>query len=230
MGIVHFGIPEEETRWLCDALGLDTAVETGTYKGETARLLGTFNRKVYTIEKSETMAGIARQTLSGFDHVRLLQGDTREHLPGLVATNDNILFWLDAHWCGGMTYGAEDECPLLEELHCIFESNVTNCAILIDDARLFTSPPPLPHAYHQWPTLKEIVQVVPDAYQVYVLNDVIYILPDTMEVVEFMRDRSRQVWVEYGRQKSYTLQNRAKALLKRVLRSSQRMKLDRKGV
>jgi hypothetical protein len=122
MGIVHFGIPEEETRWLCDALGLETAVETGTY----------------------------------------------------------------------------------------------------------TTPPPLPQAYRHWPTVKDIIQAVPDAYQVFIHEDVIYILPNRLDIIEFMRDMGEKVWVEYSRQKANTPQNRAKTLLNWVFRSIKRVQLDPK--
>lgn len=216
MGIVHFGIPEEEARWLCDALGLETAVETGTYKGETARLLGSFIRNVYTIEKSEAMAIIAKQTLSAFDHVKLLQGDTRDHLPNLVATNDGILFWLDAHWCGDQTYGVEDECPLLEELDIIFSSPVTNYAVLIDDARLFTAPPPLPHNRHKWPTIKEICAAVPSGNDVTIHHDVIYIMPQNPAFQAYIQDRTTEDWANYQKRKSYTFRARSVFFLKRV--------------
>lgn len=160
MGAVSFGIPEDEVGFLVKAMGLKTFVEGGTHKGRTAKKMSALFSKVYTIEKSEAMLAHARETLEGLSNVTLLQGDTREHLAAILEQNDDILFWLDAHWCGGESYGADDECPLIEELGIIFQHN-KNAVILIDDARLFVAPPPLPHKIEHWPTLRDIFEATP---------------------------------------------------------------------
>jgi hypothetical protein len=73
----------------------------------------------------------------------LIYGDSREELGPIIEREDNILFWLDAHWSGGETYGESDQCPLIKELEVIFRySKEKNFAILIDDVRLFLAPPP----------------------------------------------------------------------------------------
>jgi len=145
MGIVNFGIPEQETRWLKEKMNLTTVVEGGTYQGGIAKKLSKEFQKVYTIEKSDVMYEEAKGNIGGIPNITQLRGDTREHLPKIAKVNDNIIFWLDAHWSGGDTYGQQDECPLLQELNTIFNSEMRNYAILIDDARLFLAPPPLPH-------------------------------------------------------------------------------------
>lgn len=156
MGIVNFGIPEQETRWLKEKMNLTTVVEGGTYKGGTAKNLSKEFINVYTIEKSDVMFEKAKQNIGSIQNITQLRGDTRDHLPSLISQNDNILFWLDAHWSGGDTYGEEDECPLLQELEIIFSSAMKNYAILIDDARLFLAPPPLPHKVKNWPGIKQV--------------------------------------------------------------------------
>ncbi|GLI54160.1 hypothetical protein [Thermodesulfovibrio yellowstonii] len=120
MGLINFGVPEKETEFLKENLGFDVFVESGTYKGETAKRMSKFFKKVYTIEKSDVMYDIAKENLKGILNVTMLKGDSREHLAEILNNNDNILFWLDAHWSGGETYGEEDECPLIEELNIIF--------------------------------------------------------------------------------------------------------------
>ena len=70
--------------------------------------------------------------------------------------NSPSIFWLDAHWCGGSTYGVDDECPLLEEISLIIE-HAENHIIIIDDARLFLKPPTKLLSSDQWPGLNEIV-------------------------------------------------------------------------
>ena len=157
-------------------MNLDVFVEGGTYQGGTAKEMGLIFNKVFTIEKSQYMYDLAKQNLSDIKNVHLLLGDTREFLNELLIEHDNILFWLDAHWSGGFTYGENDECPLLVELKIIFEHE-KNYAILIDDARLFLAPPPSPHNLSAWPTLSDILRVLPRDWEIIEFEDVIYLLP-----------------------------------------------------
>lgn len=177
MGLVNFGIPEKETLFLKEALNLNVFVEGGTYLGGTAKSMSPIFSKVYTIEKSAVMHDKAEQVLKGYSNVSLLKGDTREHLKEILEQNENILFWLDAHWSGGDTYGVKDECPLLDELEIIF-SYERNAVILIDDARCFLAPPPHPHNYKAWPSLTDIVRVIPINWELLVFEDVIYLVGD----------------------------------------------------
>ncbi|MGC9123827.1 MAG: hypothetical protein ACP5IB_07170 [Thermoplasmata archaeon] len=121
MGIVRFGIPLEEAILLKNLLKLNCFVETGTYMGETAKKMANVFSKVYTIEKSEVFFQKASKNLSNFPNVNLICGDSREVLKEIFEKEDDILFWLDAHWSGGETYGENDECPLIDELNIIFQ-------------------------------------------------------------------------------------------------------------
>ena len=177
MGLVNFGVPEKQADFLRKKMNVDVFVEGGTFKGDTAKNMGSRFRKVYTIEKSKVMFDMAKENLQGIKNIDLLKGDTREHLRTILTTNDNILFWLDAHWSGGDTYGEEDECPLIEELQIIFEYS-KNYVILIDDARLFLAPPPSPHKIENWPSLVDILQVLPDNWELIEFEDVIYLFPN----------------------------------------------------
>jgi hypothetical protein len=217
MGIVNFGIPEQETEYLRSAMGLQVVVEGGTYKGGTASLLSKSFDKVYTIEKSDVMYAIAQDNLKDFKNVNMLKGDTREHLVPILAVNDNILFWLDAHWSGGETYGEGDECPLLQELGLIFSSTLNNYAIMVDDARLFISPPPLPHDFNNWPTIKEICSVVPDDFDILISNDVIYLTPVRVDFRSFIQKVATSDWFKYTSSSAPTFRNCAKAMVKTVL-------------
>lgn len=131
-------------------------------------------KKVYTIEKSDIMYQKAQENINNITNVILLKGDSREHLPNILDKNENILFWLDAHWSGGDTHGKDDECPLMEELKIIF-SYSKNYVIFIDDARLFLAPPPYPHNFRNWPSIKEIVNLIPYGKEITIFEDVIYI-------------------------------------------------------
>jgi len=174
MGLINFGVPEKETEFLKKNLGLDVFVEGGTYRGGTAKKMSESFRKVYTIEKSKVMFDIAKENLKDVSNVIMLKGDTREHLTEVLDNNDNILFWLDAHWSGGNTYGEEDECPLIEELEIIFDYP-KNYVILIDDARLFLAPPPYPHKFQNWQSLTDIMKILPDNWELVEYEDVIYL-------------------------------------------------------
>ncbi|MCB1531262.1 MAG: hypothetical protein KDJ35_00175 [Alphaproteobacteria bacterium] len=169
------GVPEKETDYLRQNLSLDIFVEGGTFRGETAKRMSGLFSHVYTIEKSDHMYAEAQKGLQNYSNITQLKGDTREHLNEILEKHDNILFWLDAHWSGGNTYGEGDECPLLEELAIIFEHK-KNYVILIDDARLFMAPPPLPHQAKDWPSVAQITRSIPDDWDVIIYEDVIYLL------------------------------------------------------
>ena len=176
MGLINFGVPEDEIEFLKHIMKLDVFVEGGTYKGGTAKSMGKKFRKIFTIEKSDIMFEIAKENLKDTNNITLLKGDTREHLDSIIANNENILFWLDAHWSGGDTYGEEDECPLIEELNIIFKYN-KNYVILIDDARLFLAPPPYPHNFNNWQSLTDIMKAIPESWELIEFEDVIYLFP-----------------------------------------------------
>tara|TARA_B110000196_G_scaffold299839_1_gene292760 strand:- start:857 stop:1525 length:669 start_codon:yes stop_codon:yes gene_type:complete len=176
MGLINFGVPEEEIEFLKHIMKLDVFVEGGTYKGGTAKSMGEKFRKIFTIEKSDIMFEIAKENLKDTNNITLLKGDTREHLDSIIANNENILFWLDAHWSGGDTYGEKDECPLIEELDIIFKYN-KNYVILIDDARLFLAPPPYPHNFNNWQSLTDIMKAIPESWELIEFEDVIYLFP-----------------------------------------------------
>lgn len=176
MGKVRMGIPRDNVEFIAKKLSLATFIEGGTYKGKTARYASKVFDNVLTIEMSEIMYAEASKNLADVENVKVLKGDTRIHIKKLTKKYDNTLYWLDSHWSGGNTYGESDECPLLEELQIIFK-NQHNFAVLIDDARLFMSPPPLPHEIESWPTLREITDIIPKGYEIFIYEDVIYVLP-----------------------------------------------------
>ena len=200
MGLINFGVPEKETEYLKESLNLDVFVEGGTYKGGTAKSMSEKFKKVYTIEKSDAMFDIAKENLKDIENITMLKGDTREHLHSIMENNDNILFWLDAHWSGGDTYGEEDECPLIEELEVIFKYN-KNYVILIDDARLFLAPPPYPHKLENWPSLTDIINIMPDNWELVEFEDVIYLFNNqqSSSFKLFIQEIVTERWTEFGR-------------------------------
>ena len=168
---------------------LKTLVEGGTYYGGTAFEQSRLFEIIYTIEKSDIIFEKAKEKIQKIRNIIQLKGDTREHLPKILSKIDNILFWLDAHWSGGNTYGQKDECPILEELEIIFSSPIKNFAILIDDARLFLAPPPLPHNLKSWPTIQQLVKVIPNEFDIIINNDVIFIVPKKINFPKYIQSK-----------------------------------------
>lgn len=179
MGAVTFGIPKELVLLLRDIYSIKVFVETGTYKGDSAIWAAKNFEKVITIENSAAIYNSTVKKISKYQNIEFLLGNSAELLPGILEITDMpVLFWLDAHWCGGETFGKNFECPLLDEVLSIVK-HPYNHIVLIDDARFFLKPPPFFHAYSQWPGLNEILRVFsvkPDYYS-FVSEDVIGSIP-----------------------------------------------------
>lgn len=203
MGVVTFGIPQGIVRTLATQAGIRNFVETGTYRGRTAKWAAReFADSVYTIEKSEVLYKESCASLAGERIVPLL-GDSREHLPQILAKLGPAVFWLDAHWCDGMTAGVIDQCPLLAELTMLRER--TADIVLIDDARLFLAAPPNPNDASKWPTIADISDVF-SSWKVrpfvQVVDDVIFAIPGNdhalkSTLIEYARDRSNSFWRDF---------------------------------
>lgn len=185
------GVPQEAIIFLKNSLGLKVAVEGGTYYGESSLKLAEHFSTVFTVEASEVIFHKAPTKVMQETRIKRYLGDTREILKKLIRENDNIFFWLDSHWSGGETHGEGDECPVLEEIKIILNSNIKNFAILIDDARYFLTPPPEPHNKDNWPSIKEICDVVTGELNVYVFEDVVYIIPNKTETNKLFRQKSK---------------------------------------
>jgi hypothetical protein len=68
--------------------------------------------------------------------VRVLEGDSADLLPGLLAgLREPALFWLDGHYSGGLTGRGPTDTPLMRELEAIRQCGIHGHVILIDDAR-----------------------------------------------------------------------------------------------
>jgi hypothetical protein len=79
-----------------------------------------------------------------------------------------------------VTAGADDECPVLEEIEAIGEGHPDD-SFVIDDARLFASAPPAPMDPAKWPTLLEVFDALrtrhPEHF-VTVLGDQVVAVPE----------------------------------------------------
>lgn len=174
MGTVDLNLAAE----LRDCLGLNRAVETGTFRGDTALSLSGVFSAVVSIELSDEWHRRASGRLRGTT-VQVLRGHSVEHLPALAAERVPTLYYLDGHWSGANTAGAEDECPVIEEIHAIGAGHPNDC-VIIDDARLFLSSPRPPHDPAKWPTIVEVFDALREhreGHALTVLGDQVIAVP-----------------------------------------------------
>ncbi len=187
MGEVFFGIPEELAGLLVRDLGLRGAVETGTYLGDSAVKLRELLPEVWTIELSEAYASRARERHRNPAGIHFIQGRSdavlRELAPKWTAP---MLYWLDAHWCGGTTAGNEAQCPVLGEIASLDESpSAASSVVIIDDARFFLGAPDVGFRREDWPTLMQVADALRATHPRYVttFQDVIIAGPPSAQAV-----------------------------------------------
>jgi hypothetical protein len=186
--------PRQLAADLRDRLEIRRVVETGTYTGATARVLGGMFDSVITIERSDDYYERARANLSRMPNVRQIHGHSGEKLATVAADAAGpTLYWLDAHWSGGDTAGSDDPVPLMRELDAIGAGDPRDC-ILIDDARDFATSPDA-----RWPSLVEIldkVRVHRPGNHVTVIHDLIMSVPQEAKdiVDEFGRAHMQTVF------------------------------------
>ena len=189
-GITSMGSPGKIVLDLARLAKASVFVETGTYQGGATRWAAEPFPTVFTIERAEVLYLQQRDALARLPGVTPLLGDSRSVLPTIVAGlgDQRAVHWLDGHWSGGETAGADDECPL-------------------DDlARLFLCAPPLPHRAAAWPTLPEIVDALsgPGGMPfIQVVDDVLFAIPDREPLrsclVDHAQARSGEFWRDFKR-------------------------------
>jgi len=161
------------------AYQIDTFVETGTYKGDTAVWAAKRYQQVITCEASFEIFNLAQKRLARYTNIEHHSGHSLETLKQVLPNlADPVLYWIDSHWSAEQTYGENDECPLLDELQIIL-THSSESFIFVDDARYFSSPPPPPHDPSAWPNLQEIFEIVTNLADTYLTlyNDCIVIVP-----------------------------------------------------
>jgi hypothetical protein len=201
MGIIHHGAPTELILALKRESGIENFIETGTLVGNTAAWAANHFARVVTIENEPERHKKAVERFRETANVEVLFG----HSPTVLSTCPLALgniFWLDAHWMGtgSGTGGEVYECPVLAE---IFEINYlkipTGHIILVDDARLFSAPPPSPHNASQWPDLNAVVSALYNhgARYVVLYEDALIAVPKNMKpfLVKYLQERITEDWL-----------------------------------
>jgi len=202
MGIIHLGPPEELIFRLKETYRIQFFVETGTYLGKTAYWASHHFEEVWTIEAGERLFENTRLKYGNVTNIHFVLGDSRKALKDVCeALKAPALFWLDSHWSGDQTYGVEDECPLIHEIRTIIRSPVSHF-VMIDDSRMFLSPPPEPHKMEQWPSIAQVIQAFDSEnskYYLVIIEDVIVAVPEFAKtlVAGYCREKNTLAWKQY---------------------------------
>ena len=89
MGSIRFGAPKELVVWLHDEFKVETFVETGTNRAETASwAAGVFDR-VVSVEAFDPLYQSAKQNFGHLTNVDFRLGDSRKHLRELASSLNN---------------------------------------------------------------------------------------------------------------------------------------------
>ena len=107
-------------------------VETGTYAGEMIKYVNARHiwYRIYSVELSERLAARATKLFIDVENVTIFQGASEDRLKDIKFANP-VLYWLDAHACGGVTARGKKITPILEELETVV--NDIDHVIVIDD-------------------------------------------------------------------------------------------------
>jgi hypothetical protein len=191
MGTVDVQLASE----LSATLGLRRAVETGTYRGRTARRLAKVFPAVTTIELSEELHSAAVESLRDVPGIDARQGHSVDVLRAITEPDVPTFYYLDGHWSGFSTAGSEDECPVIEEIEVIAAGHPDDC-ILIDDAPLFAASPLPPYDTDKWPTLLEVFDAVragrPEHHVTVIADQVIAVPMRARRIVDGYAHRARK--------------------------------------
>jgi hypothetical protein len=112
---------------------------------------------VMSSELSPALQAGNRALLGHLPNVRLFTGDSATLLPEMARQiQGRALFWLDAHYSGGVTALGSKESPLCEELRAIASLERSDHCILIDDARSCTGLDDYPTLPELWALLRTV--------------------------------------------------------------------------
>jgi len=164
----------EVLRHYAQSYDLDVMIETGTFEGDTvADLIDDF-KLIYSIELDEALYNKAVKRFEFNPNVAIFNGDSAVILPILIKTvTASTLFWLDAHYSGGVTALGDTVTPILNELANIFIHAHPLSVVLIDDARLFGT-------QGGYPTIDKVIEGVEQCLSTHkwsIANDIIRVVP-----------------------------------------------------
>ncbi|MGP8321842.1 MAG: hypothetical protein ACT6FE_05920, partial [Methanosarcinaceae archaeon] len=133
---------------------IQTFIETGTYKGDMVEAVKDTFSTIHSVELDEKLYEAAKLKFKEKKHIAIHQGDSTDILPAILQIIEKpCVFWLNGHYSGGITARGQKDTPIIEELKYIFNHQIKNHVILIDDARCFTGK-------NDYPTLTKLKKFV----------------------------------------------------------------------
>lgn len=158
-------------RW-AKVTGYRTFIETGTYFGNTTAAVADVFDRCITIEYDETLYQHALAKFGGRSNVTVYHGDSGVLMGEIVPTlTEPAIFWLDAHYCGGMSARSPKNPPVWQELDAVLAHPIKDHIIMIDDSRWFTGT-------GNYPGIRKLdahVKRSDGGYQVTISHDIIHI-------------------------------------------------------
>ena len=131
-----------------------TLIETGTFRGDMVNAQKETFSKIFSVELDKKLAEKAKRKFAEYNHISIFQGDSVELLPEIMGQiTGPCLFWLDAHYSGGITARGDEDTPIIQELNYIFDNSNKDHVILIDDARHFIG-------QSDYPTIEQLKEQV----------------------------------------------------------------------
>lgn len=144
-------------------------IETGTYLGATVEATAATFESIISIELDATLYRFAKWRFRDLKNVRILHGDSAELVSTAIRIADGpAVFWLDAHFSGGMTARGGIEAPVRAELLAILEDDENEHVVLIDDARAFGT-----SGYPSVEDMKALIAARRPSWAAYVREDII---------------------------------------------------------
>lgn len=151
-----------------------TLIETGTYYGQMVNFAKKRFAKVKSVEIHRPFFLQNKKQFEGDSNVEIYFGGSQDRLSEMIDTSEGrVLFWLDGHYSGVGTGGADDVCPIIRELRLIAQSKRNDHCILIDDARCFVGE-------GGYPTIDEAfaeLRAINSSYKLVVDRDCLLALP-----------------------------------------------------
>ena len=148
-------------------------VETGTLFGDMTYAHRDRFLRLYSIELDDQLYERATRRFKDYAHIRILHGNSGEKITEVLREIDRpCLFWLDAHYSGGVTAHGEEMTPIFDEIRHILNHALRSHVIVIDDARLFNGT----DGYPSFRALRDFVEAIDNNCLTWIENDTITIL------------------------------------------------------
>jgi hypothetical protein len=171
-GIVPHCVKSERITQIQNIFNYKIFIETGTYMGDMIYAQKKNFSLLYTIELSSNLSGNAKQRFERYRNIHVYNGDSGVLLTKIVRKiKEPSIFWLDAHYSGGVTKRNNVDTPIVTELKAILKLSSSDHIILIDDARLFTGK-------NDYPTIQTLISLVKkyrSSSHIYIKYDIIHI-------------------------------------------------------